>query len=90
MALSRNERRKIKAAKEAARLNNLAKLAISARNREQVRDNLSYPVRPERSGCLGNRSVYQGATATHGYVGRNAKSLDYLASGSVAHGFNKG
>jgi hypothetical protein len=67
--MTRHQRRKLAAARNADKLARLACAAIAERNAAIVNANLSSPVRPERSPKgMGNRSVYAGSDSHRGYV----------------------
>lgn len=73
--MTRHQRRKAVAKRNADKLERLATAAIAERNAKIVSANLSSPVRPERSGTLGNRSVYQGSDSHRGYVCKAGGSM---------------
>ena len=68
--MTRHQRRKAAKLRASEKLASLVVAAIADRNAKIVAANLANPVRPERSGKLGNRSVYTGVDSHRGYVCR--------------------
>lgn len=85
---SRHTRRKASKANQQRKLEGLAQAERSRQIAETVRKNKSSPIERNYYGpsCLADL----GAKSHRGYVARNAKALDYLPKGTVAHGFNRG
>jgi hypothetical protein len=85
---SRHTRRKAAKRRAEEKLLGLAQAARSAMIGEIVRKNKSTPI--ERNYYPSSTMGRLAESSHRGYVARNAKGLDYLPRGTVAHGFNRG
>lgn len=85
---NRHQRRKAAKAKQLAKAEAIVQAHKAWEIAQIVKANKASPIErnyypPSIMGKLDSMSY-------RGYVGRNAKSKDYLPKGSVAHGFNRG